>query len=160
LLIRRLEAADWSEVAAIYGAGIATGAATFETLVPTWSGWDAGHLADPRLVAERDGRVVGWAALSPVSARRCYAGVAEDTVYVAADARGAGVGRALLGRLVADSEARGIWTLQASIFPENAASLALHESCGFRVVGRRERIAKLDGEWRDVVFLERRSSLV
>jgi L-amino acid N-acyltransferase YncA len=156
LLIRRLEASDWSEVAAIYGAGIATGVATFETRVPSWAAWDAGHLGSPRLVAERDGRVVGWAALSQVSSRACYAGVVENSVYVAASERGRGVGRALMERLVADADAAGIWTIQTSIFPENEASLALHARVGFRVVGRRERLAELNGEWRDVLFLERR----
>jgi phosphinothricin acetyltransferase len=132
------------------------GLATFETEVPSWEDWDAGHLRGHRLVAERDGEVVGWAALSPASARRCYAGVAENSVYVAHDARGLGIGRALLERLIKGARAAGIWTIQTSIFPENRASLALHERCGFRVVGTRERIARRDGIWRDTVFLERR----
>jgi L-amino acid N-acyltransferase YncA len=157
LLIRPLEAEDWEAVAAVYAAGIASRNATFETEVPGWEAWDAAHLAAHRLVAERDGRVVGWAALSPVSSRGCYAGVAEDGVYVAADAQGRGVGRALLERLLADSEAAGIWTVQTSVFPENVASVALHVACGFRIVGTRERIARLDGEWRDVLFMERRA---
>jgi L-amino acid N-acyltransferase YncA len=158
LLIRSLEEDDWTRVAAIYAAGIATGAATFETRVPSWEAWDAGHLDEPRLVAERDGVVVGWAALSPTSSRECYAGVVEDSVYVAAEARGEGVGRALLERLVAVADARGLWTIQTSIFPENVASVALHVACGFRIVGTRERLARLDGEWKDVLFLERRAA--
>jgi L-amino acid N-acyltransferase YncA len=155
--IRDLRPGDWPQVAAIYEAGIATRSATFETEVPPWEDWDAGHLAEHRLVAVEDGRVVGWAALSPVSDRCCYHGVTENSVYVHPDARGRGVGRALLEQLVAAAEAAGIWTVQTGIFPENTASLELHRRCGFRVVGVRERLGQLDGEWRDVVFLERRS---
>jgi phosphinothricin acetyltransferase len=155
--IEPLTAAHWPAVKAIYEQGIAGGDATFETAAPTWEAWDAGHLADHRLVATRDGRVVGWAALSPVSERCAYAGVAEASVYVAAAVAGRGVGRALLERLVAGAEAAGIWTVQAGIFPENHASLALHRSCGFRTVGVRERLGRLDGRWRDVVLVERRS---
>jgi phosphinothricin acetyltransferase len=155
-LIRALSPEDWSVVAAIYEEGIRTGNATFETEVPSWEEWDAAHPTH-RLVAERDGEVVGWAALAPVSRRPCYAGVAEDSVYVADRARGQGFGRELLSRLIRDAEAAGIWTVQTSIFPENTASLALHERCGFRRVGTRERIARLDGVWRDTVLLERRS---
>jgi L-amino acid N-acyltransferase YncA len=139
---------------------VATRNATFETDVPAWEEWDARHLARPRLVAVEEGDIVGWAALSPTSARACYAGVAEDSVYVAPGRQGQGVGRALLEELVARSEAEGIWTLQTSIFPENHASLALHRRCGFRVVGVRERIAQLDGVWRDTVLLERRAGAV
>lgn len=151
---------DWEAVRAIYLEGIATGQATFETEAPTWEQWDAGHLAECRFAARIDDRLAGWAALSPVSRRRCYAGVAEVSVYVAASARGCGVGRALLQALIAESESRGIWTLQGGTFPENTASLRLQESCGFRVVGRRERIAKLHGVWRDTVLTERRSPIV
>jgi L-amino acid N-acyltransferase YncA len=158
--IRDLRPGDWPEVAVIYAAGVATRNATFETDVPSWDDWDAGHLERPRLVAVEASAVVGWAALSPVSARQCYAGVAEDSVYVAPGRQGRGVGRALLEELVAQSEAEGLWTLQTSIFPENRASLALHERCGFRVVGVRERIAELDDVWRDTVLLERRAGLV
>jgi L-amino acid N-acyltransferase YncA len=157
LQIRDLRPGDWSEVAVIYEAGVATRNATFETAVPTWEEWDTGHLPAARLVAVESGAVVGWAALSRVSARACYAGVAEESVYVASGRQGRGVGRALLEALVARSEAAGIWTLQTSIFPENRASLALHLRCGFRVVGVRERIAQLDGVWRDTVLLERRA---
>jgi phosphinothricin acetyltransferase len=139
---------------------MATGNATFEVSVPDRETWDAHHLADCRLVARRHDDIVGWAALSPVSSRRVYAGVAEVSLYVAGHARGCGVGRALLGALVEASERAGIWTLQAGIFPENVASLALHAACGFRVAGRRERIGRMAGVWRDVLLLERRSRLV
>ena len=160
LALRPLTPSDWPAVRAIYEAGIATGAATFERSAPAWDAWDAGHLAHARFVAEDDGRVVGWAALSPVSGRCVYAGVAEVSVYVDPDAQGRGVGRLLLAGLVAASEAAGMWTLQAGIFPENAASVGLHERCGFRVVGRRERLGQLDGRWQDVLLLERRSPVV
>jgi L-amino acid N-acyltransferase YncA len=150
--------ADWPAVEAIYAAGIATGDATFETAPPSWEEFDAGRLGGHRLVATKDGEVVGWAALSPTSARPCYAGVVEHSVYVAEHARGRGVGRVLMEALIASAQAAGIWTIQTSIFPENAASVALHERVGFRVVGRRERIAQLDGVWRDTLLLERRSS--
>src|SRR2546423_3253396 len=154
--IRDLRPGDWPEVAVIYEAGIRTRDATFETAVPAWEEWDAGHLPRVRLVAVEGSAVVGWAALTRVSARACYAGVPEDSVYVAPSRQGQGVGRALLEELVARAEVEGIWTLQTSIFPENRASLALHLRCGFRVVGVRERIARLDGVWRDTVLLERR----
>lgn len=151
---------DWPAVRAIYAEGIATGQATFETAVPDWAAWDAARMACCRLVARRGAALVGWATLGPVSSRPVYGGVAEVSVYVAAAARGQGVGRALLAALVAASEADGIWTLQAGIFPENAASLALHVACGFRVVGRRERIAQHHGLWRDTLLLERRSGVL
>jgi len=153
-----MEPSDWPAVKTIYEQGIATKLATFETSAPSWQDWDGGHLVDLRLVAEEAGEVVGWAALSPVSRRACYAGVAEDSVYVSEEARGRGVGAALLGRLLADADEAGFWTIQTSIFPENAASVALHERCGFRVVGTRERIGQLDGAWRDTVLMERRAS--
>ena len=148
--------ADWPAVAAIYAEGIAAGDATFETEVPSWEQWDARHLPGHRLVA---GEVEGWAAVAPVSTREAYAGVVEHSVYVAAAARGRGIGRALLDALVRDTEAAGIWTLQAGIFPENEASLALHRAAGFRVLGVRERPGRSHGRWRDVVVLERRSSV-
>jgi L-amino acid N-acyltransferase YncA len=158
--LRPLEPEDWRAVAEIYWDGMRDGLATFETEVPSWEVWDGVHLHHHRLVAEILGEVVGFAALAPVSSRRCYAGVVENSVYVARSARGLGVGCSLLETLIAGAEEAGIWTIQTSIFPENRASLALHERCGFRAVGNRERIAKRDGVWRDVVFLERRSGVV
>ncbi len=152
--------ADWPHVQAIYLEGIATGQATFETEAPSWEQWDAAHLPDCRLAARSSGLLVGWAALSPVSRRRCYAGVAEVSVYIAAAHRGRGVGRALLQALIAESERLGIWMLQGATFTENTASLRLQESCGFRIVGRRERIAQLHGAWRSTVLTERRSTIV
>jgi L-amino acid N-acyltransferase YncA len=155
--IRTLDESDWPAVATIYAEGIATGNATFEVDVPTWERWDAAH-PSLRLVAESDGAVLGWAALSPYSDRRCYRGVAEESVYVAASARGRGVGRALLGELIDRAEAEGYWTLLAGVFPENDSSLALHLALGFRVVGIHEKLGELDGVFRDVVWLERRST--
>lgn len=158
-IMTALTPAHWEAVARIYGEGIATGNATFETTVPEWAVWDKGHTATCRFVAlDNAGQVTGWAALSPVSGRCVYAGVAEVSVYVAAAARGRGVGVALLRHLIAASEADNYWTLQAGILRENAASLALHERCGFRVVGYRERLGQLAGVWRDVMLLERRSA--
>ncbi|MET0646225.1 MAG: N-acetyltransferase family protein [Pyrinomonadaceae bacterium] len=161
LSVEKMLPGHWPEVRAVYEEGLATGEATFETEAPGWERWDASHLKACRLVALADGgRVAGWAALSPVSAREVYAGVAEVSVYVGAEFRGMGVGRALLEALVRESEGRGIWTLQASIFPENVASVALHKACGFRELGRRERVGRLRGRWRDTVLLERRSRAV
>lgn len=157
--VRDMRADDWPAVRAIYEDGIRDGNATFETEAPRWDAWDAAH-PEITLVAEREGAIVGWAALSPVSDRCCYRGVGEVSVYVGAAARGAGIGRALLGELVSRSETAGYWTLQAGIFPENNASLRLHRACGFRDVGVRERLGEVDGRWRDVVFLERRSAMV
>jgi L-amino acid N-acyltransferase YncA len=158
VVVRELRPADWPAVAAIYREGIETRNATFETEVPSWEAWDEAHLAEHRLVAEVDGVVVGWAALSAVSERCVYAGVAEVSLYVGAAVRGRGIGRELLTRLIETAERGGIWTIQAGIFPENDASLALHRACGFRDVGRRERIGQLEGVWRDVLLLERRSA--
>jgi L-amino acid N-acyltransferase YncA len=155
--IRPMTRGDWPAVEAIYAEGIATRQATFETAPPTWAEFDAGRLPAHRLVAIDGDRVVGWAAVSPTSSRECYAGVVQHSVYVSADTRGRGVGRALMEALVASTDEAGIWTIQTSIFPENEASVALHERLGFRVVGRRERIAKLDGQWRDTLLLERRA---
>jgi L-amino acid N-acyltransferase YncA len=151
---------DWLAVREIYREGIASGHATFETDVPDWEKWDSSHRQDCRLIARIGEQVLGWAALSPVSGRCVYAGVAEVSVYVAAAARGRGVGKALLQALIEESELHRIWTLQAGIFPENAASIALHKSRGFREVGVRRRIGKRDEVWRDVLLLERRSSTV
>lgn len=148
---------DWPAVRDIYLEGIATRQATFETEAPSWDAWDASHFLFARLVARDDDQVVGWAALSPVSSRKAYAGVAEVGVYVADSHRGRALGRRLLEALIVDSEANGIWTLQAVMLAENARSVALHQRCGFRKVGRRERISKLDGEWRDTMLFERRS---
>ncbi len=148
---------DWLTVRAIYQEGIATGNATFEERAPGWKEWDAAHLRVCRLVARAGQGILGWAALSPVSSRPVYAGVAEVSVYVAERARGTGVGGQLMARLVIDSEMEGIWTLQAGIFPENTASLRLHAGVGFRVVGTREKLGCLRGQWRDVVLMERRS---
>lgn len=150
--------ADWPAVRRIYEEGIATGHATFETAAPEWNGWDAAHMKACRLVAVDGEQVVGWAALTPVSGRCVYAGVAEVSVYVAAAARGKGVGRRLLEALVAESERHEIWTLQAGIFPENTASITAHERSGFRIVGRREKLGKMKGVWRDVMLLEKRSA--
>ena len=161
-LLKSLEKEDWEAIREIYLEGLATGDATFETEAPAEVSWDNAHLPCCRIGAlglpER--RLVGWAALSPVSSRAVYRGVAEVSVYVASSARGKGVGRALLQRLIEQAEENEIWTLQASIFPENKASLSLHETLGFRTVGYRERIAKLKGVWRDTVILERRSDMV
>jgi L-amino acid N-acyltransferase YncA len=156
--LAEMTAADWPDVARIYEQGIATGNATFETAVPAWERWDAAHLEAPRLVARMAGVVVGWAALASVSDRCVYAGVAENSVYVASEARGRGVGRLLLTALCAQAEDAGIWTVQTGIFPENEVSVRLHEACGFRIVGVRERLGQLHGVWRDVLFLERRSA--
>jgi phosphinothricin acetyltransferase len=153
-------ASDWDDVARIYADGIASGLATFETQVPAWEEWDRAHLPGHRLLARDDGTAVGWAALAPVSGRCVYAGVAEVSVYVAAAARGRGIGTALLAALVESSEAGGLWTLEAGILPENEASVRMHERCGFRVVGRRERLGRMRGVWRDVLLLERRSAVV
>jgi L-amino acid N-acyltransferase YncA/2-polyprenyl-3-methyl-5-hydroxy-6-metoxy-1,4-benzoquinol methylase len=157
--VRAMRAEDWPAVAAIYAAGIATGNASFETDVPSWEHWDAAHLPGHRLVAELDGRVVGWTAVSPVSSRCAYAGVVEHSVYVADTARGRGIGRQLLSALIESTELGGIWTVQTGVFPENATSLALHRSAGFRVLGVRQRPGQLHGVWRDVVVLERRSTV-
>lgn len=155
-----MRADDWEQVSSIYLEGIRSGHSTFETNVPNWEQWDAGHLQIARLVMRDGDSVLGWAALSPTSKRHVYRGVAESTVYVAENQRGMGIGRALLEALIKQSEENGIWTLQASIFPENTASLELHRRCGFRELGRRERVAEHNGVWRDTVLLERRSRTV
>lgn len=160
VLVRPMTAGDWPAVERIYAEGIATRNATFAAEPPTWAEFDAGHTADHRLVAVAQDEVVGWVACSPVSSRCVYRGVLELSVYVAEAARGRGVGSVLLGALVASTEAAGVWTLQTGIFPENTGSLALHRRHGFREVGRRERLGEMDGAWRDVLLLERRSALV
>jgi L-amino acid N-acyltransferase YncA len=158
--VRPLREADWHDVRRIYGEGIATRNATFETEVPSREVLDAKWLPGHRWVAEVDGAVAGWAALSPTSARPCYAGVVETSIYVAGGFRGRGVGRSLVEHQVAAADADGLWTITTAIFPENTASIALHHACGFRTVGVRERVARLDGRWRDTVLIERRSPVV
>jgi phosphinothricin acetyltransferase len=156
--IRALTPQDWPDVRRIYRDAIASGETTFETEPPpSWEAFDGSRLAEHRFVATEDGVVLGWATVSATSSRRCYAGVVENSVYVAADARGRGVGRALMEALLESTEAGGIWTVQAGMFPENESSVALHRKLGFRLVGRRERIARLDGVWRDTILLERRA---
>ncbi|MEJ2557610.1 MAG: GNAT family N-acetyltransferase [Anaerolineae bacterium] len=159
-IVGKMKAEDWGDVRSIYQEGIATGNATFETDAPEWQEWDVRHLRDCRFVARRERQVVGWGALSPVSSRCVYAGVAEVSLYVTASARGEGIGKTLLRTLIEASERQGIWTLQAGVFPENEASIALHKACGFREVGYRERIGQMNGYWRDVILLERRSEVV
>ena len=156
MVVRTLAAADWPDVARIYAEGLATRLATFETELPSWEEWNGVHLPSPRLVAVRDGGLVGWVAVSPVSRRPAYRGVVELSIYVDERARRSGVGRALLEALVAQAPAHGIWTIQTSIIEANEASLRLHQASGFRVVGRRERIAQLDGAWLDTLLLELR----
>ena len=160
LTIRAMHSDDWDAVRRIYQEGLATGLASFETEAPTWQDWDGAHHRHSRLVACRGDQVVAWAALAPVSRRECYAGVAEFSIYVAQAQRGQTVGRTLLKALIASSETHGIWTLYGSTFPENQASIRLQTSCGFRIVGRRERIARHHGVWRDTIVTERRSQVV
>lgn len=159
-IIDSMQSEDWPQVREIYQEGILTGHATFETNAPDWGYWDAGHLPCCRLVARCDNQISGWAALSAVSRRQVYAGVAEVSVYIAAEARGQNLGNRLMAELITSAEHNGIWTLQSSIFPENLASVALHLKHGFREIGRRERIAKLHGRWRDTLVFERRSQIV
>ena len=155
--IRDLRPSDWPEVARIFEEGIRVGG-TFATEAPPWEAWDAAHTI--RIVAETDGRVVGWAAIEPTSKREVYRGVVRSKVYVTESARGEGIGRALMEELIGRSEREGIWTIEAGMFPENAASVALHQAVGFRVVGTRERIGQKDGVWRDTLLLERRSEVI
>jgi L-amino acid N-acyltransferase YncA len=158
--IADLRPEHWAEVARIYAEGIATGNATFETEVPTWEHWDTAHLPSHRFVALQDGEVVGWVACSGISDRCVYGGVVENSVYVAEGARGQGIGVRLLEELIRSTEAAGVWTIQTGIFPENASSIRLHERVGFELVGRRKRLGRLNGVWRDVMLLERRSAVV
>ncbi len=150
----------WPNVKRIYEEGIATGNATFQTTAPEWEEWNSSHLSSCRLVAVENSELLGWAALTPVSGRCVYAGVAEVSVYVAASARGKGVGKQLLQALINESEQHDLWTLQAGVFPENSVSIKLHEACGFRVIGIREKIGEMNNVWRDTVLLERRSKTV
>src|SRR5260221_266814 len=158
--IEPLRPQDWARARAIFLEGIATGVATFETRAPEWEEWDGSHLQTPRLVARERGEVLGWAALTAVSGRCVYAGVAEVSLYVHPNHQGKGTGKTLLKALIAESEKQDLWTLQAGIFPENAASLNVHQQCGFRQVGYREKIGQLKGIWRDTILLERRSQMV
>ena len=157
--IETLQPAHWPAVREIYREGIETGQATFETAVPTWEAWDNGHRPDCRLIALIDNRIVGWAALSPVSRRQVYNGVAEVSIYIATFARGQGIGKRLMQSLVTNSEEAGIWTLQSTVFLENEASVVMHQALGFRIVGKRERIAQMHESWRDTILLERRSKI-
>ena len=159
VLLRQMRSEDWISVAEIYLQGIRSGNATFETEVPSWEKWDATHLKSCRITALVDGEVVAWAALVPVSARKVYSGVAEVSIYVRDTYKGQGIGRSLLERLILESETEGFWTLQAVIFPENGASLKIHEDLGFRKVGYREKIAMMNKEWRDTILLERRHKI-
>lgn len=158
--ITDLSERHYPSVASIYMEGIQTGNATFETQAPSWENWDKKHLSHSRIVAEIENKVAGWAALSPVSERCVYGGVAEVSVYVGNNFKGKGIGKALLLELVKQSEVSGIWTLQSGIFPENVSSIRLHEQCGFRNVGFREKVGKMNGVWRDTVLFERRSKIV
>jgi L-amino acid N-acyltransferase YncA len=160
ITVEPMTPSDWPDVSAVYLEGIRTGNATFETLAPTWEQWDRAHLPAGRLVGRTGRQIAGWVALSKVSQRSCYAGVAEMSVYVATWARSQGVGDALMKAAIAASEQAGIWTLQGTVFPENKASLRLCAANGFREVGRRERIGKRNGVWRDTVLVERRSKVV
>lgn len=160
MTLRRLTESDWLAVREVYRAGIESGDATFETEIPSWAEWDAARHPSCRIVAEEDGEVVGFVSLSPASTRPVYSGVCEVMVYVAAHARGRGFGGSLMAELVTAAEAEGIWTLQASTFPENLASIRAHQRVGFRILGTRERIGRFhDGRWRDTVILERRSEV-
>ncbi len=159
-MIREMNASDAEAVLEIYAYGLETRNATFETVVPTWEQWEANHLPFCRLVCEQDGEVLGWAALSPMSRRSCYRGVAEVSIYIDERHLGQGIGTRLLGRLIEDSESNGIWTLFVSVFPENKATVRLHLRHGFRELGVRRKVAKLDGRWRDTLILERRSEKV
>ncbi|MFX0064125.1 MAG: GNAT family N-acetyltransferase [Candidatus Hermodarchaeota archaeon] len=160
IVVEQLKKEDWKAIKSIYQEGIATGNATFETEVPEWKEWDKNHLKICRLVAKKQGQVIGWAAISPVSDRPIYRGVGEVSIYITTTVQGQGIGHILLRAIIEESEKEGIWTLQAGIFPENVASIALHKACEFREVGFRERIGLLKGIWRDVILMERRSKIV
>ncbi len=161
IALRTMTSDDWSQVASIYEQGIATGFATFETTVPNYESWDSAHIQECRLVAESEDEILGWAALSPVSSRCVYGGVGEVSVYISEAARGKGIGKALIQELIQESEKAGYWTIQSGIFPENQASIKLHEKVGFRFMGKRERIGKTkDGIWKDNLLFERRSKII
>lgn len=160
LFIRPMTSKDWNTVANIYEDGIATGIATFETNIPTYGAWDNAHLTTCRIVALKNEQIVGWAALSPVSSRCVYGGVAEVSVYISQKHRGLGIGKLLMQQLILESESEGLWTLQSGIFPTNTGSIKLHEAVGFRYIGKRERVGKLHGKWVDNVLYERRSTVV
>lgn len=159
-IIENMKAEDWEAVKSIYMEGIATKNATFEQHAPVWEDWTRNHLDGCRLVVKESNQIIGWAALSPVSKRSVYSGVVEVSIYISDHAKGRGIGKALLKRLIEASEKVGIWTLQGGIFPENKASIAVHKACGFRIVGVRERVGQMDGVWRDVILMERRSKIV
>ena len=158
--LEKMQPADWHFVKQIYEEGISTGNATFQTSAPEWDEWNSSHLEHSRVVAKEGDNILGWAALTPVSGRCVYAGVAEVSVYVSDKARGKGLGKQLLQKLIEESEANNLWTLQAGIFPENIPSIKIHEDCGFRIIGKRERIGMMNGIWRDTVLLEKRSNKV
>lgn len=160
ITIRLMEAGDWASVSQIYAEGLSTGFATFEKEVPSYEVWDSAHMKTCRLIAEQDNSILGWAALSPVSSRCVYGGVGEVSVYVGQNSRGMGVGKILMEALIAESEIEGLWTLQSGIFPENKGSIKLHEEVGFRFIGKREKVGKLDGVWKDNALYERRSKAV
>jgi len=160
MLLREMQRTDWDSVASIYAEGIATGFATFETRIPTYKAWDKVHLKTCRIVVADNNTILGWAALSPVSSRCVYGGVAEVSVYVAKNHFRKGVGKMLMQKLITESEKEGYWTLQAGIFPENEGSIALHKKVGFRYIGKRERVGKLEGIWKDNLLFERRSDTV
>ncbi len=160
MTIRKMTPSDWETVASIYAEGIATGFATFEKDIPTYEDWDAAHMKSCRLVATEHAQILGWAALSPVSSRCVYGGIGEVSVYIGAESRGRGVGKTLLNALITASEAAGLWTIQSGIFPENKGSIKVHENTGFRLIGKRERVGKLNGVWKDNLLFERRSKRI
>jgi phosphinothricin acetyltransferase len=158
--IKKMTANDWDAVRSIYEEGIATGNATLETNVPSWESWDAAHMKECRQTAKEGPDVIGWAALTPVSGRCVYSGVAEVSVYIGENFRGRGIGKLLLEELIRSSEKHGIWTMQAGILKENTTSIELHKKCGFKILGVHEKLGKLNGLWRDIILMERRSSVV
>lgn len=160
IIVRPMTASDWQAVSKIYAEGISTGFATFEKDIPSYQSWDAAHMQSCRLIATDDNAILGWAALSPVSSRCVYGGIGEVSVYVGKDCRGRGVGKLLMQALINESETEGLWTIQSGIFPENEGSIELHKKAGFRYIGKRERVGKLDGVWKDNLLFERRSTTI